>query len=69
MALEDRAALRIHHTIDAMSVLNKMLDKYGAEEIAADTVLRMAFERGFEIVSEASRHVPKELKAIEPEID
>jgi uncharacterized protein with HEPN domain len=52
-----------------MAVLNKMLDQYGATEIAADIVLRMAFERGFEIVSEASRHVPKELKAMEPEID
>jgi uncharacterized protein with HEPN domain len=38
------------------------------EAIFGNWTRRMAVERGFEIISEASRHVPQSLKATEPEI-
>lgn len=36
---------------------------------AADVMLRMAVERLLEIISEASRHIPPEMKNTEPNIN
>jgi uncharacterized protein with HEPN domain len=51
--------------IDAMreAVANKSFD-----EFAASTLARLAVERAIEIVSEAARHLPKELLARHPHI-
>lgn len=66
MAPEDRAALRIHHMRDAIAGIRSVLATGAPEEIEADWIRIRALERGFEILSEASRHIPEALKATEP---
>lgn len=39
-----------------------------ADDLSRDPIVRAAFERFMEIVSDASRHVPAELKAMHPQI-
>jgi uncharacterized protein with HEPN domain len=66
MAPEDRAALRIHHMRDAIAGIRAVLATGAPAEIEADWIRIRAPERGFEILSEASRHIPEALKATEP---
>ena len=64
----DRAALRIHHMRDAIAGIRQVLATGTPDEIEADWVRARAVERGFEILSEASRNIPDALKAEEPGI-
>lgn len=64
----DRAALRIHHMRDAIAGIRQVLATGTAAEIEADWIRLRALERGFEILSEASRGIPDDLKSNEPSI-
>lgn len=54
--------------LDAISGIRQALGSRDFEAFRADRMIRRAIEREIEIVSEASRHVPEDLKAQEPEI-
>jgi uncharacterized protein with HEPN domain len=68
MSPEERAPLRLHHMLDAILDLQDILDNNTNDHIVGSRVLTRAFERGIEILSEASRHIPKHLKDDEPDI-
>jgi uncharacterized protein with HEPN domain len=49
--------------IDAIDLLRRLVEGRTLETYRSEEPLRWAVERGLEIVSEASRHVPAEAKA------
>lgn len=63
-----RAALRIAHMLEAITGVSQIIGSANSGAVAADWVKARALERGFEIISEASRHIPGNLKATEPHI-
>ncbi len=66
--MEARAVLRIGDIKRAIAQIRTLLSRRSFEEVEKDTVVRAAFERFLEIVSEASRHVPDAWKAEQPQI-
>lgn len=63
-----RATLRIAHMLEAIIGVSQIIGSTDPGAIAADWVKARALERGFEIISEASRHIPDDLKGTEPHI-
>jgi uncharacterized protein with HEPN domain len=59
---------RLKHIVDAIFYLRSDLQDATLESFAADRQKRWQVERGLEIVSEASRHLPEEMKARHPQI-
>lgn len=55
--------------LEAIEELQSALAGSTFEEYEANWVLRRATERGIEIISEASRRIPAEIKAEHPAID
>lgn len=60
---------RLAHIIEAIDNIQTFVAGKSLETISKDLTLRLALERSFEIICEASRHVPPEIKASEVEID
>lgn len=60
---------RLIHILDAIKNIQVFLAGKTIESLAEDLPLRLAVERLFEIISEASRRVPAEIKARETQID
>ena len=54
---------RVRHILEAIEDMEHMLAGKTEAEFAADRFLRLSVERLFEIISEASRHIPPEMKA------
>jgi len=65
--MTDRTIYRLRDIIDAISQIDLLLDGKIFADVQTDRVLRAAFERFLEILSEASRHIPAELKDQAPE--
>jgi uncharacterized protein with HEPN domain len=61
-------SLRLSDIIDASERLRKLLDGVSLEDFEADWQKQWLVERGVEITSEASRHLPEELKLRHPHI-
>jgi uncharacterized protein with HEPN domain len=59
---------RLHHVLDAIKDINQMLESKTWQEFAGDRVLRAATERFLEIISEASRRIPDDIKAQQTKI-
>lgn len=59
---------RLRHVLDAIQNINHILEGKSWDEFAGDWVLRAATERFLEIISEASRRIPEDIKARESEI-
>ena len=60
---------RLVHILEAINDIQTLLYGKTAAAFGADKFARMAVERSFEIISEASRRIPEDLKARELEID
>lgn len=60
---------RLIHILEAVDAIQNLLTGKTREQFAGDLALRLAIERAFEIVSEASRRIPQELKAQHPQVD
>lgn len=58
----------IHDILDMIARVQEKLSDKTFEEFQADWELRFIIERAIEIISEASRRLPDELKATHPEI-
>jgi uncharacterized protein with HEPN domain len=54
---------RLAHVKEAIRDVRNLLKDRTRSELEGDSVLRAAFERFVEIISEASRHIPSEWKA------
>jgi uncharacterized protein with HEPN domain len=61
-------SIRIGHMLDAIKGIRETMGGDPFDEVFRSWTRRMAVERGFEIVSEASRHIAQSLKATEPDI-
>lgn len=60
---------RLEHILEAIENVRTIILDRTASDLVADTTLHLALERAFEIICEASRHVPAEVKAKEAQID
>jgi uncharacterized protein with HEPN domain len=60
---------RIAHIDAAIENIREALAGQTKASFANSLVLRLAVERLLEIISEASRHIPSEMKAMEPQIN
>lgn len=60
---------RLLDILEAISSIEKMIQGRGLEQFASDTMMRLATERLLEIVCEASRRLPEEIKKSEPTIN
>ena len=54
---------RVRHILDAIEDVEKILSGKSEREFAEDRLLRLGVERLFEIISEASRRIPNDIKA------
>jgi len=59
---------RLSDMIEAIALVGVEMDGVTPDMLAADRRKRWLVERGLEIVSEASRHLPDSMKARHPEI-
>jgi uncharacterized protein with HEPN domain len=66
--VKDRTIYRLHDIIDAIDQIDRLLKDKTFKDAQTDRVLRAAFERFLEILSEASRHIPPELKELAPDM-
>jgi len=64
--MKDRTRFRLGDVADAVNQIHSLLDGRTFEDLLRDRVMRAAFERFVEILSEASRHIPDALKSTEP---
>ena len=60
---------RLDHILDAIDNIQQLLAGRTRTTFANDLILRLAVERSFEIVSEASRRLPNDVKERQPDID
>jgi uncharacterized protein with HEPN domain len=60
---------RLLDIIESISSIEKMIQGKDLEQFASDMMLRLATERLLEIVCEASRRLPEEIKKNEPAIN
>lgn len=56
-------AARLGHIADAIDDINRLLGGKTIEALSSDRMARAAFERFIEIISEASRYIPDDMKA------
>jgi uncharacterized protein with HEPN domain len=54
--------LRLQDLLEAIGDIRDLLGKHSLEELQRERMLRAALERYFEILSEASRYVPDDLR-------
>jgi uncharacterized protein with HEPN domain len=60
---------RLEHILESIAGVRGVMAGLSFEGYSASWMARSAVERGVEIISEASRRIPDEVKALEPEID
>jgi uncharacterized protein with HEPN domain len=60
---------RLVHILAAIDTIQSALASKRFEDITGDLMLRLAVERSFEIICEASRRIPDNVKAQQPDID
>jgi len=60
---------RLAHILTAIDTIQSALMNKKFENVKGDLMLRLAIERSLEIICEASRHVPKDVQMLHPEIN
>jgi uncharacterized protein with HEPN domain len=60
--------LRLHDILEAIEGIQATVDEAVFADYVRSWTMRRAVERGIEIISEASRHLPDELKTQYPQI-
>ncbi|MCL6706221.1 DUF86 domain-containing protein [Pseudomonas sp. R2.Fl] len=58
----------LHDILEAIAIVEPAIAGKSFADYQNDALLRLALERAIEIISEASRGIPDELKATRPEI-
>ncbi len=64
----ERALWRLEHIQETTSRIRVVLYGRSLDDLRSDFVIRAAYERLIEIISEASRHIPAEWKAEHPDV-
>jgi len=64
----NKLLVRLEDILEAIAGIERMLEGITFDVFAATWHLQRAAERGLEIISEASRSIPAEMRALEPEI-
>lgn len=64
----DRISRRLRDILDALDQIDLLLGGRSYADLEDDRVARAAYERFLEIVSEASKHIPDDMKATAPHI-
>lgn len=59
----ERALFRADHIKTAITDIRSILDGVSFDQMVSTVLIRSAFERQLEIVSEASRHLPEDWRA------
>jgi uncharacterized protein with HEPN domain len=57
---------RLVHILTAINTIQKALAGKQFEDISGDLMMRLAVERAFEIICEASRRIPDDVKNGQP---
>ena len=60
---------RLVHMSTAIDTIQHALANKQLEDLSGDVMLRLAVERSFEIICEASRRIPESVKSQQPQID
>jgi uncharacterized protein with HEPN domain len=60
---------RLAHILTSIDMIQNALAGKRLEDLTGDLMLRLAVERSFEIICEASRRIPDSVKAQQPQID
>jgi uncharacterized protein with HEPN domain len=60
---------RLVHILESIRNIQELLAGKSRDDFAKDLLLRLAVERAFEIISEASRRIPDEIKTRQTQID
>lgn len=68
MAASKNPALRLHHILDEAEAIQRATQGVTFEAFRASWTLRRAVEHGFLIITEASKALPSELKAKQPDV-
>lgn len=58
---------RIDHMREAIGALRDLVTRRPGADLARDWLMMRGIERSIEIISEASRHIPDDLKGSEPD--
>ena len=66
--MKDRTLYRLKDVVEAIDQIESLLRGKDHEALVEDKITKAAFERFLEILSEASRHIPDDMKAIRPDI-
>lgn len=66
--MPSRTIDRLRDIVDATDQIDLLLAGRTFNDMRADRVVRAAFERFLEILSEASRHIPEALKQTAPDV-
>jgi uncharacterized protein with HEPN domain len=67
MPFEDVAS-RLEDILDAVENVQQFVTGRSFDDYRTNTMLRLAIERSIEIISEASRHIPAQMKAKHPSV-
>lgn len=59
---------RLLDVLESINAIDQILIGLSVEDFKTDNLRRMATERYLEIVCEATRHLPEEIKALAPDI-
>ena len=62
------ALLRIHDMLESIQGIEKAISRKSYRDYQRSWVVRSAVERGIEVISEASRHLGRELKSQHKEV-
>lgn len=60
---------RLVHILTAIETIQSALANKQFEDMTKDLMFRLAVERSFEIICEASRRIPEDIKAQHPDIN
>ena len=56
--MADRLNVRLHDILENIAIIENAVSQKTFDQFLADPILRLAIERGIEIISEATRHIP-----------
>jgi len=65
---EPTPLLRVHDMLESIHGIEKAVAGKSYRDYERSWLLRSAVERGIEVISEASRHIPREMKAAHKDV-
>ena len=68
MMVKRSLAARLHDILDNIANAKAFVGGLNSDQVNSDPLRRLALERAVEIISEASRHLPDEMRAKHPQI-